>query len=362
METSNLKSKLRHGARMMLVGILAGANLVTIMLMWASCLSTCLSPALHPRLTQAGLLFPIFLGLDIAFIITWLFVSRRWVALPLLGMAACWSYIRDYCPVNFGKEQEDSGILVLSYNVAGLTAKPMDVFDGYKAVDYIANSGADLILLQEFPAGGLTYNLLSHKSDSLNYHMKNALGMCIISRWPFVGDMAYQTSGAFGNGTFAWQIDMDGDTILVINNHLQSNRISTEDKAVYSDAIDTIDKDKIKASGKRLLSRLTEAAAKREAQTDSLCRLISRHAGQSIICAGDMNDTPISYTCQRLSDLLKSAYRESGNGPGISFTGKGFPVRIDHIFVSDDWTTSSTHIDNTILASDHRPILTRLHK
>ena len=61
MKPNSLKSRVRHGAHMMLVGILAGANMATILLMWASCLSTYLSPAMHPRLSQAGLLFPIFL-------------------------------------------------------------------------------------------------------------------------------------------------------------------------------------------------------------------------------------------------------------------------------------------------------------
>lgn len=363
MDTNSLKYKVRHGAHVMLVGILAGANIATILLMWAACLSTYLPPAMHPRLSQAGLLFPIFLCLDIAFIFIWMLLSRRWTVLPLFGMAACWSYVRDYCPINFSnKELAGRAVQVLSYNVAGLTAAPTDVFDGYKAVDYITASGADIICLQECPKGGMVYNMLTHKMDSLNYHIKNDAGMCIISRWPFVGDVVYKTDGAFGNGTLAWRIDMDGDTILVINNHLQSNGISSEEKAVYSDAIDTYDKDKMKASGKQLFSRLTKAAAKREEQTDAVCQLIASHSGYSIITTGDMNDTPISYTYQQISALLKSAFRESGNGLGISFTGKGFPVRIDHIFVSNDWKTDSTYVDGAIKASDHRPILTRLYK
>lgn len=362
MDTNSLKSRVRHGAHVMLVGILAGANMATILLMWASCLSTYLSPAMHPRLSQAGLLFPIFVCLDIAFVAIWIVLSRKWIALPLLGIAACWSYVRDYCPINFGKELEGRNVLVLSYNVASLTAEPTEMFDGYKAVDYITSSGADIICLQECPKSGAVYNLLTQRADSMDYHVQNEVGLCIISRWPFIGDATYKTEGAFGNGTLAWRIDMDGDTVLVINNHLQSNGISNEDKAVYSDAIDTYDKDKMKDSGKRLFSRLTKAAAKREEQTDTVCQLIRRHPGHSIIATGDMNDTPISYTCQQIGGLLKSAFRESGNGLGISFTGKGFPVRIDHIFVSEDWQTDSTHVDGSIVASDHRPILTRLYK
>lgn len=362
MDANSLKSKVKHGAHVMLVGMLAGANMATILLMWASCLSTYLPPAMHPRLSQAGLLFPIFLVLDISFIFIWLIVSWRWTILPLLGMASCWSYIRDYSPLNLDKELTGNNIQILSYNVAGLASVPKDIFDGNKAADYISESGADIICLQECPSGGSVYHRLTEKMDSLGYHIKKDVGMCIISRWPFIGDVVYKTEGAFGNGTLAWRIDMNGDTVLLINNHLQSNGISKEEKAEYSDALDTYDKDKMKESGKQLFSKLTKAASKREEQTDSVCQLIKKYAGHSIIVTGDMNDTPISYTYQQFSRLLKSAFRESGNGLGISFTGKGFPVRIDHIFVSEDWETDSTCIDKSIKASDHRPILTRLYR
>ncbi len=346
----------------MLVGILAGANLVTILLMWTACWSTHISPALYPKLSQAGLLFPIFLALNIAFILVWLFIAKRWMLLSLLGIALCWGYTQDYCPVNLDKEPTGKNILVLSYNVASLTAASNDVFDGHKAIDYITSSGADLICLQECPGSGKMYNLLAHRMDSLNYHMRHGVGMCIISRWPFVGDVVYKTVGAFGNGSLAWCIDMDGDTTLVINNHLQSNGISAEEKSEYGDAIESYDKERMKASGRLLFSRLTQAAAKRAEQTDSVCQLISRYSGHQIIVAGDFNDTPISHTFQRISDQLKSAFSESGNGLGISFVGKGFPVRIDHIFVSNHWQTDSTHVDAGLQASDHRPILTRLYR
>ncbi len=244
--------------------------------------------------------------------------------------------------------------------MATLTSTPTEIFDGNKAIDYITASGADIICLQECPGGGAMFNRLSQKLDSMNYQMKSGASMCIISRWPFVGDVVYQTPGAFGNGSLAWCIDMDGDTTLVINNHLQSNAISKEEKAEYESAIDSYDKEKMKASGKLLFSRLTQAASKRAEQTDSVCQLISRYSGHQIIVAGDFNDTPISHTYQRISRVLTSAFRESGNGLGISFSRKGFPVRIDHIFVSDHWQTASTHVDASIQASDHRPILTRL--
>ena len=60
MSAETFTSKVKRGAHVMLVSIMAGANIATIILMWATCLSTLLPPAVHPRLSQAGLLFPVF--------------------------------------------------------------------------------------------------------------------------------------------------------------------------------------------------------------------------------------------------------------------------------------------------------------
>lgn len=363
MPADTAKSKFRHGAHVVLVSILAGANIATIALMLATCLSTYLSPVAYPKVSQAGLLFPVFLGIDILFVLIWLLVSWRWAVLPLLGVLACWGYVRDYCPVNFPDDaQQEGGLLVMSYNVAYLWEDEEQHLDGRRSVEYIAGSNADIIFIQECAQSGEVYDMLMHKMDSLGYHTKSWDSFCMFSKWPFVGDIVYRTSDELYNGSIAWLIDIGGDTTLVVNNHLQSARISMDEKREYGNAIDSYDRYRIEASGKILLSRLSHAAAERAAQTDSVCDIVRRNAGYDIIVAGDHNDTPVSYTYQRISSLLTCAFRESGNGLGISFVGKGFPVRIDHIFVSSGLKTRSTYVDTRIQASDHRPILTRVYK
>lgn len=358
----NLSSKIKHGAHVMLVSALVGANLATIALMWATCLSTYISPETYPRLSQAGLLFPVFLGLDMLFLFVWLVVSWRWMLLPVAGMLLCWGFVRDYCPINFNKETPSESYLVLSYNVANFVVDSINGIDGWKAIEYIADSKADIVCLQECPKSGAVFKALSEKMEALGYHEKGKNGICIFSKWPFVGKLVYETPGGVSNGTYAWKVNMSGDTTLIINNHLQSNQISPEERKEYGNALESYDKDKMKSSGKLLLSRLANAAAERAEQTDSVCNIIESNSKYSIILAGDLNDTPISHTYQSFSNLLKGAFMESGNGLGFSFIRKGFPVRIDHIFVSDNLETCSTYIDNNIHASDHRPILTRVYK
>ena len=357
----SIKSKLKHRIHVLFVSILIGANIATIVLMWASCLTTELSPIIHPRLSQAGLLFPVFLAIDIAFLLVWLFVSWRWLLLPVIGIIGCWNYVRDYCPLNLGRDKED-GILVLSYNVANFFTEESNEMDGQKTKEYILKSNADIICLQECPKQGSIFPELKETLEAQGYKTKFAHGLRIFSKWPFVGKAIHEEKNDTGNGSLAWMINIDGDTTLVVNCHLQSNGISEEEKDVYENAIDSYDQEQMKATGKLLLSRLSQAASKRAGQTDTLCSIIKQYEGRSIIVTGDMNDTPISHTFQKLTNHLNSAFTESGNGLGISFIRKGFPVRIDHIFVSKNLRTGSTYIDSEIESSDHHPILTRVYK
>lgn len=356
-------SKIKHGAHVMLVSGLVGANIATIVLMWASCLTTFLSPVEHPRISQGGLLFPIFLALNLLFLVAWLIVHWKWVVLPVVGILGCWGFVRDYIPVNVFKDGvSGKGYKVISFNVAGFANDSVNGFDGWASKEYIAKSNADLIFLQEYPSGTRISNDLEKEMKSQGYYVKSRGGLCIYSKWPFIGEAIHQIENVQTNGSYAWLLNIDGDTAFVINNHLQSNAISPEEKQIYGEAIEDYDRDKMKSSGKLLLSRLSKAASKRAEQTQTVCELIKKHERYSTIVAGDMNDTPVSYTYQQISSLLDNAFECSGNGLGISYNRKGFPVRIDHIFVSKDFLTDSTYIDKKIRSSDHRPIVTRVYK
>ena len=83
---------------------------------------------------------------------------------------------------------------------------------------------------------------------------------------------------------------------------------------------------------------------------------------ENVIVCGDLNETPISYTYQRLARRLTSAYREKGFGPGFTFSQRSFPVRIDHLFYSSGLECSSCCIDKSVSSSDHYPLIVRLGK
>ena len=117
-----------------------------------------------------------------------------------------------------------------------------------------------------------------------------------------------------------------------------------------------------KQETRRLWSILGEASAKRAPQVDAVADYVAKHKGQSIILAGDFNESPISYAHRRLASELTDCYIASANGPGISYHYNCFYVRIDNIMCSEHWTPYECRVDNTIKASDHYPIVCKLSR
>lgn len=345
--------------RKLWIGIICGANGATILLLWSVCLSTCLEPSAYPRLSQAGLLFPIFLYLNLFYIVVWLLTSRKWVILPIIGLLPCASYIIDYCPVNLHEDIPDNSITVLSYNTGFFTPNDENKCDVSNTAKYIEDYNADIICLQECPTETETGRQLVGKMDSLGYNKREHGGKVIFTKWNFLGKAVLESNGG-GNGLMAWYISNGKDTLLLVNVHLQSNHFNPEEKKEYKEAITGVDGHMIKNTGNILLSKLSSYASQRQMQVDSLCQLIGEHHGDRILICGDMNDTPISYTCRQISKRLTSAFRQSGSGVGISYNQEWFPIRIDHIFLSSNLKSHETYIDHSILSSDHYPIVSHV--
>lgn len=339
------------------ISLFLGANICTIVLMWLCVALTFISPDVFPRLSLLTLAFPIFLAVDILFVIFWLLFKARLAWIPILGTFLIGSYVLDYCPINFSNHEEsDSTLTIVTFNVGRMT----DEEQRNEFMQFINTIDADIVCLQEFG----TQFIKNHKDwfEATGYHSLQTVNVAVFSHLPFLSDTIHVEYPTRSNHSIACWIDCYGDSLLIINNHLESTHLSPEEKDEYTNTITEPNRESIKSSSKMLMGKLSEAAAYRGAQTDSICAIIDRNANHSIIACGDLNDTPISYTYQRLARRLTSAYRAKGNGPGFTYSSRSFPVRIDHLFYSDDWTCTSCCIDRTVSSSDHYPLIVRLSK
>lgn len=344
------------------VQLFTGANIVTILLLWACCLVTYISPAAHPRLALLTLTFPAFLLVNLLFILFWLVFKVKRVWIPIVGLLACISFVRDYLPLNVtmtGKAPEDSTLSILTYNTHNFGGAEAVQEDGTnKVCYYLANSNADIICLQE----SSNKQDFTDEMEGKGYEFAYRKEYLLYSRLHII---EVDTLALEGKPCHALRaLLQDGrDTLMLVSVHLQSNMLSPEMKDAYREALRKHESDSLSKELSPIFRLLSEAMPLRMAQTDSLANLVASWLPRPVILCGDFNDTPISYTHRVLTTQLTSAYRQSGNGLGFTFHEKGFPVRIDHIlFDGHTWESTSTQVVKHITCSDHFPIYTKLRR
>lgn len=347
--------------------MMAGANLATIVLMLLIGYSGCLNPVSHPTLANAGLVFPIFLVINFAFLVFWAVFRLRGVIIPLLGFIVCYQPVRTYMPLNISREVPEGAVKVLSYNV-WLFAGWDDHGRPNPILSYICQQNADIVCLQE--SGGQevgqaridsALNAVYQYRDSTHSRLGSDV-LSVYSKYPILSKdhISYQS---VGNHSSAFHLKIGRDTVLLINNHLETTGLSPEEKEQFKSLVKgNLKNGSAKVESKRLIDKLGEASAKRAPEAEAVARYVSQHSNESVILCGDFNDGPLSYVHRTLVRDLTDCYTATGNGPGISYHRAGFYVRIDNIFCSDDWESYGCRVDNKIKSSDHYPIVCWLKK
>jgi len=165
--------------------------------------------------------------------------------------------------------------------------------------------------------------------------------------------------GSSSNQRVAYMLDIKGTNTLVVNNHFESNGLSSGDKEGFK----TLVKGKLKTGeAKRqsvhLITKLGNVSTRRAPQAETVARYVKKYLDKKVpvILCGDFNDSPLSYTHRTIAKELNDCFVESGNGPGISYHKSGMYFRIDHIFCSDDFESYGAKVDNSVTTSDHYPI------
>lgn len=353
-------------------GILLTANVLVIILMLLCAFSPYINPQTFPVLSCAGLAFPIFLLLNTLFLIFWLIFYKRYTLLPLAAMFACAGAIRDYIPLNTQASGiPDDALKVLSYNVMAYNYdKAHTAKSPNEIVKYLQDSNADIICTQEaiFSYGNASKNLTENglrKALSAypyySHYKKGANGWNCFSRYPILSTRLIDYESA-GNGSIAYELKVGADTLLLINNHLESNKLTLDDKTAYRDMIVAPEEEKVKSTSKLLIRKIVDAVSIRAAQADSVAKYIREAGHKYVVVCGDFNDSPVSYTHRTISEGLNDAFIDAGNGLGISYNRNGFYFRIDHIMTSPNLEVYNCEVDRSIKASDHYPIWCYIRK
>ena len=346
------------------LNLIAGANVATVLTMLATGYADRLYPPDHPLLSVLGLTFPIFLLLNLLFLLFWVVFKWRRLLIPVAGYLLAYAPIATYLPLNPRQDIPDGCIKVLTYNVCsyGGNYKYEDAFE--RILDYLKEQDADIVCLQEDVDTWRRYAFLRYEkiypyNDTTvicnTPESLNAVG--IHSRYPILRKerIDYPSSA---NGSVAYYLLCGNDTLLVINNHLESTHLTTEDRTRYKDMLrGDMDSDTARAESMLIFDKLGQATVLRAKAVDNIVDYINRHCQYPTIVCGDFNDTPVSYTRRALAQHLTDCFKQSGRGIGLSYNQKGFWVRIDHILCSSHLTPYNCEVDSKNDLSDHYPMV-----
>lgn len=350
------------------------ANLITMALLLVAAYSPYIRPEAHPVASCFGLTFPVFALANAGFLLFWLLIRRYKVALfPLVGFLLCCPQVRTYLPVNFHTDPLPEGSCkILSYNVMGFNGTRKQE-GGNPILTYLKESGADILCLQEYATGTsgrhLTQKDVEQALHDYPYHRITPVGnnkghsnkIACYSKFPILSARTLNYESEY-NGSVLYEVKWGEDTLTLINNHLESNKLTKEDKVVYEEMLRDPEKEKVKSGARLLIRKLAEASALRAPQADTIACEIARSPHPYIVVCGDFNDTPISYTHHTIAHRLNDAFTRSGRGLGISYNQNKFYFRIDNILVSKNLCTYNCTVDRRIKESDHYPIWCHVSK
>lgn len=357
------KNKLKKFTRRVVIA----ANVAAILLLLLVGHADRFDPNAYPMLATLGLAMPLALLINLGFLVFWVVVSPRYAFIPLAGLLISYVPVRAYCPINLPEDPPPGSLKLMSFNVQRLDSVDRDASGrvvSRRAIDYIVKSQADIVCMQElWPGQEKDPTLLKAYPYVAGVRRKPSGQVLVVaSRFPIVHKQLIRFDDD-GDGAGAFWIDIGGDTIIVVNNHLLSNGLAlSERQQVDSLLKGQNNMDKARSNSKNLLHKLVEATQLRAPQADSVAYFVRHHRKRSIIVCGDFNSSPNAYPRRRLTRDLTDCFEASGNGVSWTYNQNHIYVRIDHILCSPDWQPYACQVDNEISASDHYPIVCWLKK
>lgn len=315
--------------------------------------------------------YPILLFASLALLAVWLLL-RQWslAAITVCSLAVTAGPIATYHPFNITSHQagkNDSTFRLLTFNVMNFDDFDGTVHDENRTVQYILDTDADVVCLQEgaqgveFTSIDVIKSTLPKLLDRYPYHTNGTDDMVLLSKYPFEPCDDY-VLGSNRKKVVSYNVHIKGHTVKIFNCHLQSIGLTMNDKEIYKQ-ITEIDQlnhmepiDAIKEVRSNLFSKLSVAFKERAKQARELRKLID-NSGQNVIVCGDFNDTPGSYSYRTVrGNDLRDAYLDCAFGPTITYHDNRFYFKIDHVLYRGD--IKAIDIERgSINSSDHYPLL-----
>ncbi len=344
-----------------------------------SFLAKLLPPSFSSTVAYCGLFFPYLLILNFVLTVLWLVVDFSWALIPVIVILMNVNNIDKHFQFRGIEKPEVCAncLKVMSYN-----AKAFNIYSdnqrslNRQVIHFLQNEMPDILCIQEysydntgksgFNSTEAIINALNIKDNERTHKImlpyKNKLGyqfgMAIFSKYRIVDGGFVETSDSSSNKSMYVDIRYNSDTLRVYNIHLASMHLDSTDyetgKALWAGSYDSTFNNK----AQKLSQKISKAYVLRQRQSKALHEHISECPYPVIIC-GDFNDSPASYSYNKIVHGLRDAFRNSGKGSGTTYIGGNFPAyRIDYIAHDKQFNDFQYTVCRDLDVSDHYPIYT----
>ncbi len=349
--------------------LIGGITNRVLMLMAAALLvmsyaSVFVNPAKAWYMMLPGLFF-FPLALLNVFLLVWAIIRKsRAFVIPLVALLPTFFFLgRSFRVENApdGTNEDSQTLRMVSYNVGrfmdpGSLDRKGTVSDYKDSVfSFLKDADADIICLQEYHAGNvetLRQELSSEFPDyDYDFYAFSDRGGCfgnvILSRFPIL-EQGVVKFGHSANLALFTDIEAFGRQFRLYNCHFESYNISVP--GMVKGIMDRKD-----GIWRETEKKMRHSLSLRPRQVEQVLEHVSGCSSETILC-GDFNDTPMSYTYQRLIRGHKDTFCEAGNGFGSTYRILWPALRIDYIFIPDGYSAMS-HASPRIRYSDHYPVI-----
>jgi endonuclease/exonuclease/phosphatase family metal-dependent hydrolase len=353
--------------RKILHSLILTINFGVVLLLLVSGYAYLIKPEHTMLLSFLGYAFPLLALVNILFLFYWAIRLKWWILVSIAGLILTIDSYQAWFPVHWHeKETTEETLKVLSYNVMFLSyIKDLKPGELNPVIRYIRDLDADIVCLQEvgpdFIQKGRFSPEVQKALSAYKYIVsgadENRYSVVCLSKYKVIRHkrIKYESKS---NSSFYYDIKIGHDTLRVINNHLESNKLNREEKDKYTDFLKKRESEQLTKVAEVLGSKVGNASVIRANQADAVSEVVLDSPYKVILC-GDFNDIPGSYTYRKIRKGLRDAWVEKGNGWGLTFHENLFLFRIDYIMHSPKIDCLKAKVDK-VRYSDHYPVWANL--
>ena len=226
-------------------------HVVVVILFLLAAYSDRISPETFTLGAYLGLGFPIFCILNLCLTAYWLFTQEwRFIGIGLLSFLLCWGQVKLYLPIHSRTDDipQENTIKLLTYNIMAFGYKPHTEETPNPTIEYIAQSGADIVCLQEYAEDTqskyLTKKKIYRELDMYPYRSviylnrtgRLRFGIALFSKYPIEKSRRIKYDSKY-NGSAIYTIRIGDKKLTLVNNHLESFKLTSEDRSKYASFI-----------------------------------------------------------------------------------------------------------------------------